>query len=78
MITNLNKKVENSFEIFMLAAEKCGFNTEVEIKENFEIICVVALSMVESSRDKIITTIATNEHLVLLKASEYKQKVNNN
>jgi hypothetical protein len=74
-MTTIETKVENSLELFLLAAKECGFESIEDIEENFEIITTIALSMVESSRDKILTKLATNSHLIFQLAAKYKLKV---
>lgn len=74
-MTTLENKIDNSVDLFLLACKECGFETKKDIEENFEIITTVALSMVEASRDNILTKLASKSHLIFQLSARYKLKV---
>jgi len=51
---NLERQVENSLDMFLLAAKECGFETSTQIKENFEIIRLLAGAMVAAQYELIV------------------------
>lgn len=76
-IYNLENQIEKSADIFLLAAQECGFGTAEQIEVNFEIISLVAAEMVKDSRERVITKIASKPNWVEMLAAKYQLRVLN-
>ena len=76
-MNNLDKQIDSSVDMFLLAAKECGFETSSQIKENFEIISLVAAEMVKDSRERVITKIASNPNWIQMLAAKYQLKILN-
>lgn len=74
---NLETKINNCLDMFLLAAKECGFNTYEQIEAGFETITLVANEMVKQSRDRVITKIASNPNCTTLFAAKYQLSVLN-
>lgn len=74
---NLEKQIDNSVDMFLLAAKECGFETPEQIEANFEIISLVAAEMVKDSRERVITKIASNPNWIQMLAAKYQLRVLN-
>ena len=76
-MNNLEKQIDSSVDMFLLAAKECGFETYNQIEENFEIISLVAAEMVKDSKERVITKIASNPNWIQMLAAKYQLKIIN-
>ena len=74
---NLKQKIDNSVDMFLLAAKECGFTTAKEIKSNFNLIALVAAEMVKDSKERVVTKLASNPNWIEMLAAKYQLKALN-
>lgn len=76
-MNNLEKQIDTSVVMFLLAAKECGFETPDKIEENFEMVAFIASEMVKDSKDRVLTKLASNPNWIQYLAAKYQLRVLN-